>query len=410
MQKLIGKICSITAILMLCVLFIGNLANTIIKADFIERFSKNKSNILATIEDYFNFPDALSSLLTSIQTPYLKITDRTKVNGVITLKDGRLIQEKISNPPLLDERAEVIIELNRYLENKNIPFLFVRVPNAMRDNSDLPPLVSDTVTVLEDSARFMAMLNDNGVDTLDLRVEMTRDFADYAENFYWGDHHWNVDGALWAYGKTGEYLNNTYGFKLDCKTWNPQEYERISFSKTFVGSMSRRLTREREDIIALHPKFLTNYEVTEKTITENATIGYATGNFVDVFIPKLKNEDNKDFGYADLNSSGGLDTNSIETYVRYINAEEQENKKILLIGDSFAIVFASYLSTAVKQIDYEYLVDDGSTYKDEYRIYQMFNNESYDLVLFLIYDVIILAEGDNIESDRMYLGNPPNGY
>ncbi|MDR1753623.1 MAG: hypothetical protein LBR74_01805 [Eubacterium sp.] len=381
-----SRICAVIAMAALCALFVRRASGF-----YTVKFSELKSNI----ESQFATPPK-DDFLKNMFWDYLKHTNRNAANGVIIMNDGRLVLERISAPPLLAERAEIIIELSDYLQAQNTPFLFLRAPDPMRDNADMPKGFENTV--IEDGARFLSLLNDGGVDALDLRAEMTKDYEDFSDTFYWGDHHWNVEGALWAFGKVGAIMNRDYSFQLDKRTWNPQEYEHITLNEAFIGYASNRVGRIKEDITVLIPKFDTNFVISNKFLDgshqdEGKTLAF--GSFLDVFAPAAKDRNKTSFSYENLNVVGsGL-------IKQYVNLAIKEDKKVLLLSDSFAYPFVTYLATAVKNVDYLYLA-----YRENQRIYSMLKNKKYDLVLYLAYDGTILEGGTDIEKDRMYLGEP----
>ena len=384
-KAVLNRFCATIAVLALITIFFPRMSGL-----YAEKFNQSK----ATIESYFGKP-AKEDLLKRLYRSYLYATGRSYINGIYILNDGRLHLnlESPSGPTLLSERANVIIELNNYLSEKNTPFLFIRCPNKLKDNSEIPRGYKSTG--FQDSARFMAMLNAGGVDTLDLREEMINEGFDFTEMFYWGDHHWTAPAALWGFGKAGTLMNEIYGFNLDDRTWNPLEYEQITLNKTFVGTESLRVSNVSEDITVLVPKFKTEFEILPlpENPDDEAEI-LASGDFAEVFTPKLLGN-NSDFTYVHLNA--------VRNNKRYRNIGSAPNtNKVLLIGDSFAVPFVTYLANAVEFVDYLYLDNAGNQ-----KFYPLLENEHYDLVIFLLYDGTLVSDGTNIEKDRMYLGESP---
>jgi hypothetical protein len=196
-------------------------------------------------------------------------------------------------------------------------------------------------------------------------------------------------------------MNNKYGFQLDEKIWSPQEYDFYVYRKEFLGSESSRINdpRLKEDITVIIPRFHTEFEIYNKITDDNsistATEMAASGGFHDVFTPKTKNKNSEAFTYADLNSFGS-------GFQQYKNLMAQEQKKILLVSDSFAYPFVTYLASALYCVDYLYL--DNETNK---KLYPVIENENYDLAIFLVSDVVFsMYTAPSFEDDRLYIGSP----
>jgi hypothetical protein len=330
---------------------------------------------------------------------YLQLTKRGAVNGLIILNNGHLTLEYYYDNAVLSAKADGLIELNDYLAARDIPFLFLRAPEPLRDNSQLPKGIASTV--IEDTGQFMTQLKENGVDTLDLREVMTNENVDFSTAFFSGDFHWTAETALWAYGKTASLLNSEYGFSLDEKTWNPQEYESFTYKKTF-DSLATRIGDPRlgEDITALIPRFSTEFTLSDINVnnsdTENSII--ASGDFVDVFIPRMRNDNIDTLSYNDLNPLYSGPIRELH------NLAAGEQKRVLLIADSFAFPYITYLATAFEYVDYLHLHNE-----ENKKLYPLLNSRDYDLVLFLVYDGVLLnlnEPGFAYEQTRMYLHMP----
>jgi hypothetical protein len=338
---------------------------------------------------------------------YLSLTKRNYVNGNIILNDGRLAAYKMQAPPLLEERADIAVKLNDYLRQRNIPFLFLRAPDPTRDNSDMPAGYENTV--YEDGKRFLSILNDNGVATVDLREEMVNAFPDFSETFYWGDHHWNTKGALWAYEQTAARLIDDFGFQIDPRTWDINEYEQILYKDAFIGSASMQVGFVREDIVTFVPKFPTAYIITQKIRDTYNPIEWrpnGAGSFKDVFLYAPKDNEKNEYDYGKLNVQVDFNINKrLSTTGRYINELAAGDKSVLLIGDSFGATLSPFLSTAFKHLDYMYL---DSVNADNMDLYPLLEESQYDMVIFLASEVTLLANGTKIDKDRLYIGEPPS--
>jgi hypothetical protein len=239
---------------------------------------------------------------------------------------------------------------------------------------------------------------------------MVNDFPDFSETFYWGDQHWNTKGALWAYEQTAARLVDDFGFQIDPRTWDINEYEQILYKDAFIGSASGQVGFIKEDLVVLEPKFPTDYVIsikTRDTFNPVEWLPYGAGSFRDVFLYTPAEDEKNEYNYGKLNLK--VDFNILErvsTTGRYINESAAEDKSVLLIGDSFGASYSTFLSTAVRQLDYMYLDNYNADNKD---LYPLLEESHYDIVLFLASEVTLLADGKDIEKDRLYLGEPPAG-
>ncbi|MCL2661752.1 MAG: hypothetical protein FWE83_00275 [Oscillospiraceae bacterium] len=326
---------------------------------------------------------------------YLRLTLRSHYNGVTILNDDRLMLDTLPYNPYLHERANAIAVLSEFSEENGAQFLYVRVPSKIKDNSLIPFAFSDN-TIIESSSRLMNLIEDFGVDVLDLRAEMVREGIDFTTSFFRGDHHWTTDTALWAFGTISEYINRVHSFNVDEMMWNPEQFQRITVENVFLGQESEAINAldNYEDITFLIPRFLTDFTITDLR-GYNYMVPLDSGSFLDVFTPMLNREHIESAAYGDSNRwfSG---------FTRYENASASENKRVLLIMDSMGIPLATYFANAFTHVDKSYIERNVN-----HRIWYAIENYNYDLVVFVLSDVVVTNE--NIQywnQDRVFLGSP----
>ncbi len=343
-------------------------------------------------DNFAIFPSAKIDFgLKKVYNLYMWATNRRIINDVVVMNDGRLILRQGDAPPSYDEKINNIVALKDYLESKDIPMLFVRVPDKMQDTSQLPQGYANTI--LEDGVSFMAQLSQNGVASLDLREEMMRENMDFATAFYRGDHHWTAETALWSFGKIATVMNTEYGFSLDEDTWDAQSYEKITYQNVFMGSESERIGDPglKEDITVLIPRFETAFTV--NNINEYGQDEAALrGDFTDVFVPKTKEAQHDDFSQYDLNAADS-------GFARYINENAAEQKKVLLIADSFGRVFSTYLACSTAQVSYLSISEENNM-----KLYPVLADEEFDMVIFMVYDQVLLRDNEELGKNRLYFG------
>jgi len=326
---------------------------------------------------------------------YLRLTGRRHFNGVTFLNDGRFMFDTQNSNLFLQERARSIIGLSGYLEKNGVPFLFVRTPSKIKDNSVIPRAFADN-PIIENGETLMRLLKESNVDVLDLREKMNNAGFDYYNAFFNGDHHWTAETSLWALGQIGERVNRDYGFDIGGMSWDPGSYQHITYKQVFLGeeSIAANALHNFEDVTFLIPKFETDITVTDLWVERMGVV--ASGNFADVFTPKVNSGDNESFDYADFNSF-------FRYFFRYENTAAPEQKKVLLIADSMGIPLATYFAATFETVDFMYLV-----YRQNDRIWQMIDENDYDFAVFILSDMSISFEdAEHFEYDRFYFSPPP---
>lgn len=388
-KSTINKICAFlfAAILALMLIFNG-----------INWYAESFASLKESIEENFTaFPiEVIDNGLKRIFGLYLRQTNRLVENGVITLVDGRRILEEHSASPSMFARADAIASIRDYLDTKDTPFMFVRVPTAIRDKTQLPMVLRDTVTILEDVELFMERLREHDVEVLDLHAQMIQDDMDFAEIFYHGDHHWNAFGALYAYGQIAGFMNSAYGFNIDEKTWDINEYDVMTYQDAYIGYISGRLDNASEDTYALLPRFDTYIEA--KSLNpfnpDEHMQTLASGTYQEVFVPRAYESNIEYMDYwEDMYSLPPV-------FNRFTNTLAGEDKKILLLADSFGASL-TYFTTGLTTFDYLNLSVNNSPL-----MYPMLAEEQYDMVIFMLWDGFILSEFADLHAGRFNFGEP----
>ena len=349
--------------------------------------------VKGSIEWYYSFPPLIEYFDMAYYT-YLRATGRNHYNGVTFLTDGRLMMDTLEHNTFIHERADAIVGLRDYLYDDGIPFLYVRVPSKLKDNSRLPGAYSENSIIANGDALHYVLMDYN-VDTLDLREEMGKDEIDFATAFFRMDLHWTAETALWASGKIGAYINREYGFEVDESVWEPGRYERVTYKQAFNGNEINAVGGYHvfEDITALCPSFQTELEMLDRQFDI-----LSSGSFIDVYVPKLKNAHNVLF------SSGDTEIPERDL-TRLVNMDTSNSINVLVISDSFGLSLATFFSLGFESVDVLYLIT-GHTHTIKWDV---IDEEDYDLVIFVLSDAVISLENRPVfEDDRLFLGHPPD--
>lgn len=267
--------------------------------------------------------------------------------------------------------AEKTISYSNLVESRGSNFIYIQAPNKVIENYS-----SDTVFAFNDANKsadkFLNYLEEKNVNTLDLRKKLPNSGLDLQDLFYKSDHHWKTKTAFWGFQEIFKYLKNNYNLDLNDLYISLDNYNTKLYENCFLGSLGRRVYTPLstiDDYLLIYPKFDTDYEVINGA--QNTTI--ATGDFLNsIVINKIL--DNPD-----------IKTNRYATYFEWDygnliikNNTCDNNIKILMIKDSFALPVAAYLSTCVKEIHMVDLRDNEAVNLTEY-----VQNYDFDIVMML---------------------------
>jgi len=323
---------------------------------------------------------------------YLRASGRGHFNQVTFLTDGRLMTDILEPNIYLYERANAIAQLRDYLYDDGVPFLYVRVPNKIENNSMIPLAFSDN-RIIENADRLLELIRTEGIDTLDLRAEMMRENMDFAKSFYRFDIHWTTETSLWASKRTGEHLVSEYGFAIDTSVWEYGNYESITFENVWQGNEARYSNARRtfEDITVLFPRFETNIMMTNRAFEV-----WREGCFIDVFTPRIRDEHIERLGFLDIGLTG-------DNFSHIFNFNANNDKKVLFIADSFGMTKATFLVLGFERLDSLYLVNHYTPLV----LWDIIDENEYDIVILAVSDdVVSLEQRETFEDDRLFFGYP----
>ena len=241
--------------------------------------------------------------------------------------------------------VDQIAETSELLKSKNIPLLYVQTPvKIIEDYTQLPETIIDYTKTNTDT--FKSQLEDKGIAVLDLREKVKDSGLDHSTLFYNTDHHWRTETAFWAVGEVIQYLKDEMGIALDENQFytNPNNYQETFYKQNFLGSQGRRVGKYYgglDDYTLLTPTFETDYEV---TITKGTNSTVAEGDFTAAIVKK------------NLLNEKSVYTNRYAAYfggdfseVDIKNKKAENNFKVLIIKDSFALPFTAFFSTMVSE-------------------------------------------------------------
>ena len=226
--------------------------------------------------------------------------------------------------------AKNLIDFNEYLNSLGINFLYVQAPYKISENQKISKIYNDYTN---DNVNNLLRLIESKVNYLDLRKSINK-----LDSFYKTDHHWLPETGLLATGKISKYINNNYDMNLNIRNVEPNNYNYKTYPEMYFGYDGRNVSlanAEPEDFTLITPKFDTklNIKIFEKSINK-------TGSYKETLInwDKVKYDDFYNIVQYSAYMYG--DRQLIEIKNEYI----KNDKKILLIKDSFSEVVSPFLS------------------------------------------------------------------
>ncbi|RDU22124.1 DHHW family protein [Anaerosacchariphilus polymeriproducens] len=271
-----------------------------------------------------------------------KLIGRRSFNNRIKLNNGRLVE--VYGKADISKQAENVVNLNRFLDDKEIPFLWIQTPCSINKyDKELPEGIEDHSN--ENADKLLNEFDKNRVNYLDLRENINKSNLDYDSLFFKTDHHWNIEGAFFAYTQIVEELNKNYGFKIDKEKTNINNFEKKIYKDWFLGSCGKRTGiyyAGIDDISLIYPKFETNM-----SLELPYSRVYREGTFEQAIFDMNRIKEKNYFG----DIAYAVYTGSDYPLVIHKNNLVKDNKKILIIKDSYVLPLESFLSTCVGQID-----------------------------------------------------------
>lgn len=253
---------------------------------------------------------------------------------VVKLNNGMLtfLQKKED----MVTRGNHIAELQKSINEKGIPFIYIQAPYKIRDNSELPTGVVDYAN--ENADILLKTLREQQVETVDLR-EYFKEMP-IQEEYFVTDHHWKIKTGFEAVNHISEILNNEYNFNIDSFYTDINHYDIILQKNAYLGSIGKRNGRfygGLDDFEYIIPNFETRLSVDKSGDVKN-------GSFEDTIIVKdLLGDDILLNKYA-CYFGGDFPEIVIQ------NEMSMSDKKVLVIQDSYGLPFSSFLSLRVKEL------------------------------------------------------------
>lgn len=330
----------IIAILFCIIIFIGFFDLLI---EFNDKISI--SNFIKYAKTELSFNTKIGTRLEKIYDTIQLLLNKKEIGNFTYYKNdqtgGLILITKQLDRVLLQENANRIIALNNELKQKGIPYIYVSMPEEVKDIDSLK-----NIDYGNKSADLLLENLQEQVNFIDLREY--DEIATLTENFYKTDHHWNMETVFASYQIIMNTIQDNYGFKVPAKYLDLENYKQEVVANSFFGSKGVNVGEKyvsKENFMILLPKYDTNFEYKQLN-TKGDLIVHTTGNFEQALTDKEK-----------LYTSAYINKYNIFLYAGdceniIINQNAENDKKVLLISSSFGRALAPYISQCFQETRY----------------------------------------------------------
>ena len=273
----------------------------------------------------------------------------------------------------IDLNAKYISLFRDKAKDMNTEFLYVNFPSKFsRDKDILPVGFADYKN--EQSDRLLEALEKENINYIDIRDNFSQDFKDnYMSRFYKTDHHWKTNNGPYTAEIISNYLNENYGYDINCDVFDEENYTEKKYKDIFLGSTGENSTlsfTEAEDFSVYLPEEKAEYKfsIPTKEIEKS-------GNF-DIMINYDKfNEKAPCSAYSSY-----IYANS--AYVNIVNNSIKDTRKLLIIKDSYANSVIPYMAQVIKEVD---VLDIRTSQTDHFNssVLELMEKNQYDMVMIM---------------------------
>lgn len=258
-------------------------------------------------------------------------------NGYLTYQQPKIDSEDI------DEIADSLQDFSNYLETNNIPFLYVNAGSKVNPvDKQLRPLDASLEFTNENGDALQNALDIRDVPYIDMREEMLNANLDWYDSYYKTDHHWKAETGLWAAGVIAGKLNEIADMNFDSSYFAESSYHLTRHENIMFGGQGNVVTHanaDPEDFTEIIPKFPTSFHVTIPSKSFDVQGDYETALYDFNSLETVIQTENGGNAYSCVrwtNDDLGMIQNNM--------AENNSDKKLLILSDSFGYFLNTYLA------------------------------------------------------------------
>ncbi len=264
-------------------------------------------------------------------------------SGRYLLTNGTLVNHlNRMDEAQIERLAEPAAELREKLAERGIPFLYLLPLYAICARDPLLPYGAEDATN-ENEDLLARKLGEKNIPVIDPRAELHRAGEDHHAFAFKTDHHTRPEAGRLIARALALYLRDHAGFAADPELFAPEAYETRIYEKllrgTFYSSYGPLYLRP-DDFSLIVPKFETSFTVEART---KAGTQIRNGRFEETLLDLSR----LDMPDSDLPL---LYTGYNYGFHRAVNHRAPNDKKILLIHDSYSCAVIPFLALACREL------------------------------------------------------------
>lgn len=262
-------------------------------------------------------------------------------------------------------RNSNIISFATYIKDLGIDFIYMEPPLKAYFYKDILAKYSYNIY----NSNYINMLSEfknNNIDYLDTYKLLETSKINRNDLYYHSDHHPRIETSYYMTKKLVEKLNHDFNYQLDTKLLADDKFHKQTLSHSQNGYYTRVLklnSKFYDDFSYLLPNYDTSYKVCNNECV--------VGNMQSVIYENMQLTNNDHY----LRIPGGTDA-----MVKYINNNAPNDKKIIMVANSFVKGIIPFLSLTVKEIDVIDVRVGVGNFNDDLKKYIKDNNP--DLVIY----------------------------
>lgn len=300
------------------------------------------------LESYINDHFVFRNMWIKIKSQEERLLGKTENNNVLIGKDGYLFERFEYTSEAEKNFNDFAKIVNKFAEKQEKPIYFMLVPNSIYINQDKIPNYAQVPDQNEIINNFYANLNSN-IEKINVTEALKKEKDNYL--YFRTDHHQTSNGAYLTYKE----FNNAKGIPTEPLS----QYNKKIVSNSFLGTFD-----SKAQILNQKPDNIVVYENENNTNLKEVIYDNETTN--SIYNESYLNTKDK-YSYF-------LNGNNAKVVVK---TNAQNNKKLLVIKDSYAHIMSQFLCNDYQEIHFI----DLRYYKKSMSEYIKENN--IDEVLFL---------------------------
>lgn len=313
--------------------------------------------------------------LNSLYLRYSGAKSVKKEDSTIVVTQDKLLTDAMGmvSDESMRESVSAVDKLYRYCQDAGTDFLYVACP-VKGYRAGFPAGIDNYATSNYD--RFCGQLKQSGIPTLVMQEKMDEEGITRSDAFFVTDHHWTPETGFWATTKILEELEQRYRIPYHTEYTDLENYNITVYEDWFLGSHGRKvgayfLDSGPDNISVITPKFDTSF-IAELPFRNDCRSGSFSETVLsmDRLLEKDLYEENAYTTYC-----GGDFRMQI-----FRNQLAENNRKVLIIRDSFACVVAPFLALQNSTL---YLVDLRDFADEKPNVYRLIDEIQPDCVLIL---------------------------